>query len=71
MKKFNLIGTVTISIYTEVEAENLEQAKKITESRDIEASRWGDKTQKQDAWIADEYDGEPMNIEESQYFNCG
>ena len=65
MKKFNLIGTVTISIYTEVEAENLEQAKKIAESRDIEASIWGDKTQKQDVWIADEYDGEPMNIEES------
>ena len=65
MKKFNLSGAVTISIYTEVEAENLEQAKKIAESRHIEASRWGDKKQKQDAWIADEYDGEPMNIEES------
>mgnify|MGYP003648336618 FL=1 len=54
MKKFNLSGAVTISIYTEVEAENLEQAKKIAESRHIEASRWGDKKQKQDAWIADE-----------------
>ena len=61
---FNLSATVTISIYTEVEAENLEQAKEIAKSRHIEASSWGDKKQKQGAWVADEYDGEPMNISE-------
>jgi|TARA_R110000851_G_scaffold226338_1_gene379028 hypothetical protein len=65
MKKFNLSGTVTISIYTEVEAENLEEAKEIAESRRIEASRWGDKTQKQYVWLSDEYDGDIMDIEES------
>ena len=64
MAKFNLSGTVTISIYTEVEADNLEQAIEIAEGRHIEESRWGDTHQKTQAWIADEYDGEPMNIEE-------
>jgi hypothetical protein len=65
MRKFNLSGTVTISIHTEVEADSLEEAKEIAGNRYIEEGRWGDKTQKQDAWIAEEYDGEPMNIEES------
>jgi len=62
MKKFNLYGTVTISIYTEVEANSIEEAKEIAERRSIEGYRWGDKTQKQQAWVADEYDGEPNNI---------
>ena len=44
---------------------NLEEAKEIAESRRIEASRWGDKTQKQYVWLSDEYDGDIMDIEES------
>ena len=64
MAQFNLSGIVTISIYTEVEAETLEEAIEIAECRHIEQNRWGDKYQKTQVWIADEYDGEPMNIEE-------
>jgi hypothetical protein len=64
MAQFNLSGTVTVSIYTEVEAETLEEAIEIAKGRNIEKSRWGDKHQETQVWVTDDYDGEPMNIEE-------
>jgi len=64
MRTFKLEGKVTISIYTEVEAENLEEAIEIANDRQIEKSHWGDKSQSKEAWVNDEYDGEPQNIKE-------
>jgi len=63
--KFRLSGTVTISIYTEVDADSLEQAIKIAEDREIEQSHWGDKDQCKTFWLYDEIDGEPCKIIES------
>jgi len=65
MRKFKLEATVTISIYTEVEANNLEDAIEIARERDIEKSHWGDKDQSKYAWVNDEYDGEPQDIKET------
>lgn len=65
MKVFNLSAEVTISIYTKVEAETIEQAIEIAENRSIERYRWGDKQQSSKAWISDEYDGLPTDIHES------
>ena len=62
MAKYYVSGSVTISIYTEVEADSPEKAKEIAEGRAIEESRWGDKQQPKSVWIADEYDGEPQDI---------
>lgn len=64
MKTFKLSGTVTIGIYTEVEAESLEEAIKIAQDRCIEKSHWGDKFQAESVWVNEEYDGEPQNIHE-------
>lgn len=65
MKKFKLTATVTISIYTEVEAENLEEAILISEDRSIESYDYGFKSKCEEVWIAEEYDGSPLKIEES------
>ena len=65
MAKFNLTGKVTISVYTCVEADTLEEAIKIAEGRDeIKASHWGADYEKNEAWLSDEYDGEVFDIEQ-------
>ena len=64
MKTFKLIGEVTISIYTEVKAETLEDAIEEAEERDIEKAKWRDKNQIKEVWVTDEYDGLPKNIKE-------
>ena len=62
METFELSAMVTISIYTEVEAETIKEAIKIAESRyDIEKKEWHDELEKQ-VWVVDDYDGEPFNI---------
>ena len=65
MKTFKLSAIVTISIYTDVEAETLKEAIEESMQRGIEAYQWGQQDQVEEAWIADEYDGEPVNIVES------
>jgi len=65
MKTFKLNGYVKVSVYTEVEADTLEEAINIAGSREIERYRFGDKSQVKDAWINDEYDGEVTEINES------
>lgn len=65
MKIFKLNGYVKVSVYTEVEADTLEEAISIAESRDIERYRFGYTSQVKDAWINDEYDGEVTEINES------
>mgnify|MGYP003393970350 CR=1 FL=1 len=64
MKKFNLSAQVTISIYTEVEANTLKEAIEIAQERSIEHSRWKDEEQRKRVWCSDEFDGEPCEIHE-------
>jgi len=65
MKKYQLSGAVTISIFTEVEANSLEEAIQIAENREIEAYRFGDKEQASEAWVSEDFDGMPDKIRES------
>lgn len=65
MKEFNLSGSVTISVYTTVEAETLEQAIEIAESRSIKSYAFVDDRLHLHNWVNDEYDGEVQDIEES------
>jgi hypothetical protein len=62
MKNYRLSGAVTISIYTEVEANSEKEAIEIAEMRSIENGRWNDRHQLTQAWVSDEYDGEPFDI---------
>lgn len=65
MKTYKLSGVVTISIFTEVEANSLEEAIQIAENRGIEACRFGDKEQAGEVWVSEEFDGMPDKIRES------
>jgi hypothetical protein len=65
MKKYQLSGLVTISIFTEVEANSLEEAIQIADNREIQAYRHGDKDQASEAWVSEEFDGTPVKIEET------
>ena len=65
MAKFKLSGLVTVSVYTEIEAETLEQAIEIAKYRGIERYHWGDDTQAKEVWVNEDYDGEVFSIEES------
>jgi len=62
-KTYKLVGTVTVSIYTEVEANTLEEAIQIAQDRSIEKSQYKD-TRFDEFWLNDEYDGEVSNIKE-------
>jgi hypothetical protein len=64
MKEFNLSGMVTVSVYTTVKANSLEEAIEIAKERDVERHNWGDKEQSLGAWVNEGYDGEVFNIEE-------
>ena len=62
MKKFALTAEIAISLYTEVEAETLEEAIEIAEERDLMAIVGTGGETKSDTWMADELDGMPENI---------
>jgi len=64
MKEFNLSGKVTISVYTTVIANSLEEAIEIARERDVEKYHWGDMEAFKENWINEEYDGEVFDIEE-------
>ncbi|KYG76405.1 hypothetical protein [Roseivirga spongicola] len=65
MNKYLLTANVTISVYTEVEAENLAEAMRIAEERDLmPIVHSGGETQ-EDTWMCDELDGVPENITEA------
>lgn len=61
-KKFALTAEMTISLYTEVQAETLEEAIEIAKERELMTvvSTGGDT--KYDSWMSDELDGMPENI---------
>ena len=65
MPKYKLSAVLTIGIYTEVEANSLEEAIKISEDRKIESYHFGDKEQVYESWISDDFDGVPCKITES------
>lgn len=64
MKTFNLTATVTISVYTEVEAETLEEAIKIADERHLMSIVPNGGDTASDTWMADELDGMPVDIHE-------
>ena len=64
MKTFRLTAQVTISIYTEVEAETLKEAIELSGDRSIEPYDYGNDVQCEESWIAEEYDGEQSKIQE-------
>jgi len=64
MTKFRLTANVTISVYTEVEAETLEEAKAIAEERYLcSITNTGGDTE-DEVWMCDELDGMPLDIEQ-------
>jgi hypothetical protein len=63
MKEFNLNGKVTISVYTTVKANSLEEAIKIAKERDISNYHYSSPKQSHEDWINEEYDGEVFDIE--------
>lgn len=62
--KYKLTAQVIISVYTDVEADSLEEAIKIAEERNLMSivSNGGDT--KEDSWMCNELDGYPKNIHE-------
>jgi antitoxin component of MazEF toxin-antitoxin module len=66
MKTFNLSGKITISVYTKVDAETLEEAKKIAYERSIEAYSWGNPEQDKEVWVNSDYDGEVYDVSEDE-----
>ncbi len=66
MPEFKLSALVTISIYTKVEADTLEEAKAIAEDRHIEMDNFSlDGEQEKECWVCDSFDGEPCKIKEN------
>jgi LPS O-antigen subunit length determinant protein (WzzB/FepE family) len=63
MEEFKLTAKVTISVYTKVKADSIEEAIKIAEEREIEESDYQGQKQ-HECWVSDEYDGIVTNIEE-------
>lgn len=62
MPYFNLTANVTISMYTTVEAETLEQAIEIAKERDLMSIAHDGYDKQEETWMADEIDGQPENI---------
>ncbi len=61
--KYTVSAVVTISIYTTVEADSEKEALRIAEERgEIEHNEWGEDWKQNEMWIADEYDGMPVEL---------
>lgn len=65
MNKYHLTANVTISVYTEVEAENLAEAMRIAEERDLMTIVHSARDTQEDTWMCDELDGVPEHITEA------
>jgi hypothetical protein len=65
MNNFLLTAKVTISVYTEVEAETLKEAMIIAEERDLMPVIHSGGQTAEDTWMCDELDGVPEYIEEA------
>lgn len=62
MPKFGLEAKVTISIYTTVEADTLEEAIQLAEDREIENYSFHERGQSDRCWVSDDFDGMPVGI---------
>lgn len=64
MPKFTLGCEVTVSAYTTVEADTLEQAIALADDRQMVTGGIGSGADEDEQWIVDEIDGAPQNIHE-------
>ena len=62
MAIFTLNAAVTVSAYTEVEADSLEEAIKVASARECELGFNGCGYESTDYWIIDSADGMPVDI---------
>jgi hypothetical protein len=62
MMQFNLACTVTVSAYTSVEADSLEEAIDIARERDVELHFNGSGTSEDEVWCVEGADGCPTGI---------
>lgn len=62
--KYKLTAQVTISVYTDVEADSLEEAIEIAEERGFMSIASNGCDTEEDTWMCDELDGYPKNIHE-------
>ena len=60
--KYTLGAYLTISTYTEVEADSLEEAIEIASGRDVCEIHTDGIYTKEELWMVDELDGVPQNI---------
>ena len=66
MPIFNLLAQVTVSAYTKVEANTLEEAIKISEERGVVIDLWWGDDRAKEAWIIEDVDGLPQNIHDER-----
>lgn len=66
MKKFTIGAKVTISVYTHVEANSLEEAIEIANYRPTMSIVRDGSTDSSYEWIATEIDGEPFDLKEEE-----
>lgn len=62
MSVFKLNCHVTVSAYTEVEAESLEDAMKIAAKREVSLGGPGSGAYPDESWVIEDADGAPQNI---------
>ena len=62
MKTFSLSAQVTVSAFTEVEANSPEEAKEIASSREVVLGGLHSGAVVNEMWIIDEADGEPHRV---------
>ena len=62
MAKFALYGSVTVSAYTEVEAETLEEAIKISQDRYAYIGGVGSGAEPEEVWVVDYIDGDVVDV---------
>ena len=64
MKEFKLSANITVSVYTTVYANNIEEAKELASERNPMSITANGGDDEFDSWMCDELDGEAYNIEE-------
>lgn len=64
MKEFLIVAKVSVSVYTKVKAETIEEAMKIAEDRDMMEIVHDGSPEYDTYWILEEIDGTPYDFEE-------
>lgn len=65
MARFELVSEVTVSAYTIVEADTLEEAMEISEGRDVTLGGFQSGADEDEIWVIDDADGMAQKIRES------